>query len=934
MPFIELGLIFYKIKDHKWWRHFYRTKLLRILAVDRLHELSVRSKVYLLHGIQSLTLSANDSCEKLVLGIIANTKGDSLSELKSLADAKGDMYNMHKLVYQDIRHGETQKKILAHIKNQAEFLNSHYILKSKHAMKSISQHAWRKIISDVDDTLACSGGAGHALGLAGIDTSYPAKTVYPGVIAFYRELDLGTTGGDTWDDTKVGNLVFLSARPHVYKDATEAVSYEKFRNLPLHTMPTLLAGALDTGFKFAYEGDSEPLAVTKFKNLQEYLSLYPEYKVIFLGDNGQGDVRTAEMALSSPSYRNNIHRVYVHLVQPALLTHRGASQSEEEKLASSAATSEQSDALIAEDRRSRQRNEQEKMCFFITYIDAALDAHARGLIRTSGLRNIMSEAVKDFNAIKTEKWASDEEKLVAARGGGGLTGGQGAGGRVIESVGQHYKRQARLPSTGSTARDVRASVAPSTAAPAVSSVWACYGESKRETRMRELNLALQKGNGVLQSLGFPPVQLFDRKFIVGSRARTEYGVGVITRIRHNPVKPCHGTSPLEGNSAISSRVYFGATYEILMQWDSTGCARPIKMFLQDWSIVTMPVVQLQSQPTMYFRTGSRANRKTTLLLPSAVNLPSIAADKKERIDSLLPAATTKKPTSGLTNQTPGKTAPAIGILTRESVAALPTATPLVPLYEKGEGSASSSTRSQSIKERTGSVQLEPLLEENVPPLEIVMQTSVFKPSVLDRARTIFVGRNRARSSSKHSFSSDDDRQSQTSGATGQKNTSLVVGTDRDISSFVGAQAWTPYGLAEIIGYDESGRDIVSLRMHGPCGYVDMFLHRSNVVQLTDPLHTRCFPDEAVWHGDASAAPVPPTVAASATPPCPAENATSKDDKEDSQDIEVTTAQQTRTTRSFVSSWFSSGIAATGRVLQHSASAPPRVSTETSDDAKE
>ena len=32
-------------------------------------------------------------------------------------------------------------------------------------------------------------------------------------------------------------------------------------------------------------------------NFQEYLGLYPEYQCIFIGDNGQGDVRAAEMVL-------------------------------------------------------------------------------------------------------------------------------------------------------------------------------------------------------------------------------------------------------------------------------------------------------------------------------------------------------------------------------------------------------------------------------------------------------------------------------------------------------------------------------------------------------------------------------------------------------------------------------------------------------------
>ena len=133
------------------------------------------------------------------------------------------------------------------------------------------------MISDVDDTLTCSGGSWPA----GMDASFPRKAVYPGVLAFYRELDLGfhADHDETWDRTKhVGNLVFLSARPHVYKDVSEVQSYTKFRDLQekrgLHTSPTLLAGSLEAGRQFMVGGDIEPVAEKKYSNLKEYLSLY------------------------------------------------------------------------------------------------------------------------------------------------------------------------------------------------------------------------------------------------------------------------------------------------------------------------------------------------------------------------------------------------------------------------------------------------------------------------------------------------------------------------------------------------------------------------------------------------------------------------------------------------------------------------------------
>ena len=64
----------------------------------------------------------------------------------------------------------------------------------------------------------------------------PKKVLYPGVLAFYRELDLGPNSDQEWDDSRLGNLVFLSARPHVYKDVSEEITYKKFRMLQVSTL--------------------------------------------------------------------------------------------------------------------------------------------------------------------------------------------------------------------------------------------------------------------------------------------------------------------------------------------------------------------------------------------------------------------------------------------------------------------------------------------------------------------------------------------------------------------------------------------------------------------------------------------------------------------------------------------------------------------------
>ena len=265
---VKLGLLFYKVKDH---RHLlsgrHRTELIELLAVTRLSVLNVLSRVNVLHALQVMNIQAHTRSEFWVKNIILRTNQDDLSELKSLTDAKGDYECMNQLIYNDIRTESIRQDILKHLKREAAVQQAHMSIGTKKS-KIRAKKAWRKILSDVDDTLYCSGGHYPA----GIDKRYANKVVYPGVLAFYRELDLGTQGPDEWPENAVGNLVFLSARPHVYKDLSEAGNHSKFEKLKstrsMHTTPSLLTGDLTSGRHFIVNNDMEPLAVKKFQNFE------------------------------------------------------------------------------------------------------------------------------------------------------------------------------------------------------------------------------------------------------------------------------------------------------------------------------------------------------------------------------------------------------------------------------------------------------------------------------------------------------------------------------------------------------------------------------------------------------------------------------------------------------------------------------------------
>ncbi|KAG6964481.1 hypothetical protein JG688_00007667 [Phytophthora aleatoria] len=379
----QLALLFYKVKDHSNVREDQsRTLILDLLCTTRLADLSVMSRAVLLDALMVMKISAHPMAEKWVRNIILKTQGDDLSNLKTYTDAKGDFHSMHKLVFNDIRDPTIRADILSHIQREASVQIAHMRLGTKRG-RSRKLQAWRKVLSDVDDTLYSSGGRYPA----GLDTRYPRHTLYPGVLPFYRELDMGTVGPDDWTDDRVGNLVFLSARPHVYKDVSEKKSYAKFaalhEKMGMHTLPTMLAGNLTSGRAFMWQGDLEPMAQKKFENFSEFYQLYPEFKHVFVGDNGQGDVRAAELIVEKFG-PDALEAGFFQRVQPM------------EKM------------FNYHSREDLVRWRKMNILFFDTYVGASVEAFGMKKIRLGGLKKICDDAGKSFEAIHS--WLTPQSR--------------------------------------------------------------------------------------------------------------------------------------------------------------------------------------------------------------------------------------------------------------------------------------------------------------------------------------------------------------------------------------------------------------------------------------------------------------------------------------------------------------------------------------------
>jgi hypothetical protein len=142
----------------------------------------------------------------------------------------------------------------------------------------------------------------------------------------------------------------------------------------LHCVPTLLSGSLDSGIRM-FRGQFEPMALKKFENFSQYAKLYPEFKFVFIGDNGQGDVRAAE--LITEAHPGQVEACFMHQVQPIHKTPGYVNYSTLAKW------------------------EKLNIFFFSTYIGAALKAAQLNLIHPSGLRRICEDACAYFSELQT-----------------------------------------------------------------------------------------------------------------------------------------------------------------------------------------------------------------------------------------------------------------------------------------------------------------------------------------------------------------------------------------------------------------------------------------------------------------------------------------------------------------------------------------------------
>jgi len=380
--------------------------------VHRAGHLGVIEKAMVIDAMQKRGIRLWKEQQSVVVELLLSCQGEELTLLKNLIDSGGDYYNLYKLVYEDITDRESTQAILRHLRAEALPLR-----RSKGARQGTSGGVGIKVLSDVDDTLYSSGGSFPA----GCDKSFPKHRVYPGCLELFKVLDWSHDPA-----TPSCNIVFLSARPHVYKYYMEDHSYQLFRSLladsRMHSLPTLLPGALRQGIQamlfYACRGTRawKGVGELKYTTFKKYTQLYLEYDYVFCGDNGQGDLLAGQLmteagAQLSESESESLDEERVD-PQPqvlAVLVH--------EVMPNAKALAQEPPAPSRRGPDWRQALRARGVFLHRTYVGAAVQLYESvpGLVSPEALRQVTESAVQHFEAdVRYCEWRGNWEEAAEA----------------------------------------------------------------------------------------------------------------------------------------------------------------------------------------------------------------------------------------------------------------------------------------------------------------------------------------------------------------------------------------------------------------------------------------------------------------------------------------------------------------------------------------
>ena len=236
------------IDDHVWGAD-HRTQLLDLLVTARGAELSTVTLAALVSALH--TGRTPRAHQEAVVDALLSRDGAEFHDLKYRLNASGDYHDLEHLVFRDLDE-DLRDRVIAHIAAQADQDPTSDL----------------RVLCDIDDTLRC---AIH-------DDRYPRGTVYPGIVALLTALDRGAAAAPN----RAGDLTFVTARPGGPRGLVEQYTRNGLSELGLPPHAVLGGSLLNLHTKAV-------IAERKIQNMDRDRLLFPECRMVFVGDSGQAD---------------------------------------------------------------------------------------------------------------------------------------------------------------------------------------------------------------------------------------------------------------------------------------------------------------------------------------------------------------------------------------------------------------------------------------------------------------------------------------------------------------------------------------------------------------------------------------------------------------------------------------------------------------------
>lgn len=230
-----------------WLGH--RERAVDVLLRERDGELSASA---LAQVISALHIGPTPRyAQEAIVDLLTSRTGSAFVELKYRLNDTGDYHNLEHLVFRDLEE-DLQDGLLEHIAEQADYEGTSDL----------------RVLCDIDDTLKS---VIH-------DRRYPRGVYYPGVITLLTQLDEGAAA----EPGRPGDLTFVTARPGGPRGLVEQYTLNALDGLGLPPHAVLGGSLLNLHTKGA-------IAERKLQNMDRDRLLFPECRMVFIGDSGQAD---------------------------------------------------------------------------------------------------------------------------------------------------------------------------------------------------------------------------------------------------------------------------------------------------------------------------------------------------------------------------------------------------------------------------------------------------------------------------------------------------------------------------------------------------------------------------------------------------------------------------------------------------------------------